>query len=46
LAETIPQLPAVKDGKSVAVVCSGFSCQPPVEDPEQLHRTLDIALKS
>ena len=46
LAETIPQLPAIKEGKSVAVVCSGFSCQPPVADPEQLRRALGIALKS
>jgi uncharacterized protein YyaL (SSP411 family) len=45
LAETIPQLPAIKEGKSVAVVCSGFTCQPPVMDPEQLRRSLHIALK-
>src|SRR5215472_7546416 len=36
LAETIPNLPAVKQGKTVAVVCSGFTCQPPVESPEEL----------
>jgi uncharacterized protein len=46
LAETIPHLPAIKAGKSVAVVCSGFSCQPPVADPEQLKRSLGIAMKS
>jgi uncharacterized protein YyaL (SSP411 family) len=46
LAETIPHLPAIKDGKSVAVVCSGFSCQPPVTDPELLRRSLGIALKN
>jgi uncharacterized protein YyaL (SSP411 family) len=46
LGETIPQLPAIKEGKSVAVVCSGFSCQPPVADPEQLRRILDSALKT
>ncbi|HEX4484673.1 MAG TPA: thioredoxin domain-containing protein [Terriglobales bacterium] len=40
LAETIPHLPAVREGKTVAVVCSGFSCQPPVSDPEQLARNL------
>ena len=38
LAETIPNLPAVKEGKTVAVVCSNFSCQPPVESPEELER--------
>jgi len=46
LAQTIPHLPAIKDGKSVAVVCSGFSCQPPLTDPEQLRRSLGIALKN
>jgi uncharacterized protein len=40
LAETIPHLPAVKEGKTVAIVCSGFSCQPPVSDPDQLARSL------
>ena len=38
--------PSLKEGKSVAVVCSGFSCQPPVMDPEQLRRSLGIALKN
>ncbi len=46
LAEIIPHLPAIKDGKSVAVVCAGFSCQPPVTDPEQLRRSLGITLKN
>jgi hypothetical protein len=40
LAETIPQLPAVKEGKTVAVVCSGFTCQPPIFDPDELTRSL------
>jgi uncharacterized protein len=38
LAETIPQLPAVKEGKAVAIVCSGFTCQPPTSDPEELTK--------
>jgi uncharacterized protein YyaL (SSP411 family) len=46
LAETVPHLTAIHEGKSVAVVCSGFSCQPPVMDPERLRRSLRIALKS
>ena len=46
LEETIPHLPAIQEGKSVAVVCSGFTCQPAVTDPEQLRRSLRIALKS
>jgi uncharacterized protein len=44
LAETIPNLPAIKEGKSVAVVCSGFACQPPIADPEELAKTLQLCV--
>jgi uncharacterized protein YyaL (SSP411 family) len=40
LAETIPNLPAVKEGKTVAVVCRGFACQPPVSDADELASLL------
>ncbi len=45
LAETIPNLPALgdgrsSDGRSFAVVCSGFTCQPPVFDAVELARVL------
>jgi hypothetical protein len=40
LAQTIPQLPATKEGKSAAVVCSNFACQPAVSIPEELLRGL------
>jgi uncharacterized protein len=40
LAETIPSLPAIKEGKTVAVVCSGFTCQPPMEAPAELEKAL------
>ncbi len=40
LAETIPHLPAVKQEKTVAILCSGFTCQPPISDPEELRSTL------
>jgi uncharacterized protein YyaL (SSP411 family) len=40
LAETIPHLPAVKEEKTVAVICSGFTCQPPISDPDELTRSL------
>jgi len=43
LAATIPQLPAVTQRKTVAVVCSGFACKPPVETPEQLLASLRTA---
>jgi uncharacterized protein YyaL (SSP411 family) len=41
LAETIPNLPALGEGKSFAVVCSGFACQPPIFDPQELTRALE-----
>jgi len=40
LAETIPNLPALQAGRSFAVVCAGFACQPPIFDAEELARTL------
>ncbi len=40
LGQTIPQLPAVKEGKTVAVICSGFTCQPPLSDPKELTESL------
>ncbi len=43
LAATIPNLPQLKTGKSFAVLCSGFSCQPPVTDVEELRKQLELA---
>jgi uncharacterized protein YyaL (SSP411 family) len=40
LAATIPQVPEVKGGKTVAIVCSGFTCQPPISNPEELAGVL------
>ena len=40
LAETLPNLPSMKDGKSLAVVYSGFTCKPPVSDPDKLRQLL------
>ena len=45
LAGTIPSLPALDggrsfDGRSFAVVCSGFACQPPIFDAQELGRAL------
>ena len=40
LAETIPSLPALAERRSFAVVCSGFSCQPPIFDAQELARGL------
>ena len=41
LAETIPNLPGIHSGKTIAVICSGFSCQPPVFDLGSLKRLLE-----
>jgi uncharacterized protein len=40
LAETIPQLPLVKEGRTGAVICAGFTCRPPITDPERLTNEL------
>jgi uncharacterized protein YyaL (SSP411 family) len=39
-AETIPNIPGVREGKAVAVLCSNFSCQPPISDPMELASAL------
>ncbi len=40
LAETIPSLPQLGAGRSFAVVCSGFTCQPPIFEAAELARAL------
>jgi hypothetical protein len=40
LAATVPHLPAVKQKKTSAIVCSGGSCKPPVHSLEQLEKML------
>jgi uncharacterized protein YyaL (SSP411 family) len=44
LAVTIPSLPGLSTGKSFAVLCSGFACQPPLADPAELRRALESAV--
>jgi uncharacterized protein len=46
LAETIPNLPGLKEALPMAVLCSGFTCQPPIKKPEQLSNALREALIS
>ncbi|MFZ0816726.1 MAG: thioredoxin domain-containing protein [Candidatus Sulfotelmatobacter sp.] len=45
LAATIPNLPELKSGKALAVLCSGFSCQPPIQDAAELQRSIESTLK-
>jgi uncharacterized protein YyaL (SSP411 family) len=40
LAATIPQLPVLKQRKTVAVICSGGSCKPPAHSVESLKQLL------
>src|SRR5579872_4007758 len=40
LAETIPNLSQLKSEGAFAVLCSGFSCLPPIRDAEELARKL------
>jgi uncharacterized protein len=40
LAATVPELPAVKARTTTAIVCSGFSCKPPVSTPVELEQLL------
>ena len=44
LGQTVPQLPTVREHGTAAILCSGFSCQPPVSEPEKLGRLLREAL--
>ncbi len=46
LAETVPNLPALKQKKSVAIVCTNFACQPPVESPEELTKQIRGAMSA
>ena len=45
LAETIPNFPGIKDGASMAIVCSNFTCHPPITTPQDLTQTLHRLLK-
>jgi uncharacterized protein YyaL (SSP411 family) len=40
LAETVPNLPATKEGEGTALVCAGFTCYPPVHDADALSNLL------
>ncbi len=40
LAETIPNLPALEAGRSFAIVCAEFACQPPIFEARELALAL------
>jgi hypothetical protein len=45
LAASIPQLPQLNSGMAFAVLCSGFSCHPPIASAADLRLAIDAALK-
>jgi uncharacterized protein len=45
LAATIPNLPGLASGTSTAVVCSGFTCRPPINTAEELKSILQQATR-
>jgi uncharacterized protein len=45
LAETIPNVPGIASGKSLAVLCANATCQPPFNSPAELHAALREAQK-
>jgi uncharacterized protein len=45
LRETIPHVPGIHTGDAKAVVCSNFTCQPPVSEPQRLAQLLRERLK-
>ena len=44
LAETIAAAPGVSAGRSLALLCSGFTCQPPIHAADDLKRALHAAI--
>jgi hypothetical protein len=44
LADTIPNLPALREKKSIAVVCTNFACRAPIDDPDELATVVRDAI--
>jgi uncharacterized protein YyaL (SSP411 family) len=40
LTDSVPHLPGIAGGRPLAIVCSNFTCQPPVSDPDELTRLI------
>jgi uncharacterized protein YyaL (SSP411 family) len=45
LAGMLPDLLALHPTRALAVVCSGFACQPPVFDPHELARAMGASVR-
>jgi uncharacterized protein YyaL (SSP411 family) len=44
LAETISAVPGLQEGGAVAMLCSGFTCQPPIRTANALREALRNAI--
>ena len=44
LAETLSAVPGLHEGRAVAMLCSGFACQPPIHTASELHDELRSAI--
>jgi uncharacterized protein len=44
LVETIAAVPGIREGKATALLCAGFTCQPPIHSPEELRQALHQAI--
>src|SRR5208337_4433467 len=44
LAETVPNVPVLREKRSFAILCTDFACRPPVESPEDLSALLREAI--
>jgi hypothetical protein len=44
LAETVSAVPGVQDGRAVALLCSGFTCQPPIYAAMELRTAIEAAI--
>ena len=44
LAETVSALPGVQEGRTVALLCSGTVCEPPIDTAEELRSALKEAI--
>jgi len=44
LAETIAAAPGVSEGRALALLCSGFTCQPPIHAADGLKKALRAAI--
>jgi hypothetical protein len=45
LAETISAVPALQRGLTVAMLCSGFTCRPPIQTASELREALQNTVK-